>query len=156
MRRNDDFLKIALAASAFTLSSCANVAPDVATTAPVVCLSGADCERKWSRVAAWVAQNAFYKIDTQSDALIKTSAPQGKSPGIAVKAEKLPAADGAMTIVAEIRCANLFGCVPDLPELTQSFAAYVSGASDLVVAMPGPPRLVRSPPLLGDPLVLFQ
>lgn len=157
-RRNKtgDLPKLALAATALALASCAGVALNSAVTAPLLCRGGGDCDQKWSRAAAWVTQNAFYKIETQNDLLIQTFAPQGKSPGTAMKVEKFAAADGSTAIVAEIRCANFLGCVPDVDELTGSFTAYVSGASDLVVAMPAQPRPVRSLPLLGDPLAIFQ
>jgi hypothetical protein len=156
VQKTGDYLKPALAATAFALSSCADVAPHAAMTTPMLCRGGADCDRKWSRAAAWVAQNAFYKIETQDNSLIQTFAPQGKSPGTAIKVEKVAAGDGSAAIVAEIRCANFLGCTPDVDELTRSFAAYVSGASDLVVAMPSPTRPYRGLPLLGNPLAIFQ
>lgn len=156
INKTGDFPKLALAAAALALSSCLTVAPNAAVTGPLPCGEGPDCDRKWSRAAAWVAQNAFYKIETQNDSLIQTFAPQGKSPGTAVKVEKVAAADGSTAIVAQIRCANFLGCVPDVDELTGSFAAYVSGVSDLVVAMPSPPRPSPGLPLLGNPLAIFQ
>ncbi len=151
-----DFVRLAPAAFAIALSACAGVEPNEATSFPISCKPGLDCDRKWSRAAAWVAQNAFYKIDTQSDWLIQTFGPEGKSPGTAMKVEKLAAPDGSAELVLEIRCANIFGSVPDLTHLTGSFVAYVGGTSSLVVAMPPPPKSPQSLPLLGNPLAILQ
>ncbi len=151
-----DFARLAPAAFAIALSACAGVEPNEATSFPIGCKPGHDCDTKWSRAAAWVAQNAFYKIETQTDMLIQTSGPEGKSPGTAMKVEKLATPGGAAELVLEIRCANILGCVPDLMPLTQSFAAYVGGSSRLVVAMPPPPKRPQSLPLLGNPLAIFQ
>jgi len=149
------FALLAQAAFAIALSSCAGVEPNEAASPPISCSPGVDCERKWSRAATWVAQNAFYKIETRSDWLIQTFGPEGKSPGTAMKVEKLAAPDGSMELVLQIRCANFLGCVPDLDWLTGSFLAYVGGTSRLIVAMP-PPKAPQSLPLLGNPLAIFQ
>jgi hypothetical protein len=150
------FALLAHAAFAIALSSCAGIEPNEATSPPVGCERGIDCDRKWSRATAWVAENAFYKIETRSDWLIQTFGPEGKSPGTAMKVEKLAAPDGSVELVLEIRCANFLGCVPDLAWLTRSFLAYVGGSSSLVVAMPPPPKHPQSLPLLGNPLAIFQ
>ncbi len=150
------FALLAHAAFAIALSSCAGVEPNEATSPPVSCKSNVDCGRKWSRAAAWVAQNAFYKIETRSDWLIQTFGPEGKSPGTAMKVEKLAAPDGSAELVLEIRCANFLGCVPDLNWLTGSFVDYVGGSSKLIVAMPPPPKTPQSLPLLGNPLAILQ
>jgi hypothetical protein len=150
------FAQLAHAAFAFALSSCAAIEPNAATSVPIICKPGLDCDRKWSRAEAWVAQNAFYRIETRSDWLIQTRGPEGKSPGTAMTVEKLATPDGLMEFVLEIRCANILGCVPELPYLNQSFADYVSGASSLLVAMPPPPKRPPSLPLLGNPLAIFQ
>ena len=150
------FALLAQAAFAFTLSSCAGIEPNEATSPAVVCWSNVDCDRKWSRAATWVAQNAFYKIETRTNWLIQTFEPVGKNPGTAMKVEKLAAPDGSVELVLEINCANFLGCVPDLAWLTQSFVAYVGGTSDLIVAMPPPPKLTPGLPLLGNPLAIFQ
>ena len=47
----------------------------------VGCNWGVDCDRKWSRATAWVAQNAFYKIETRTDWLIQTFGPEGEKSG---------------------------------------------------------------------------
>jgi hypothetical protein len=150
------FARLAPAAFALALSSCAAVEPNEATAVPVSCGLGRDCDRKWSRAASWVAQNAFYKIETRTDALIQTFGPAGKSPGTAMRVEKVSAPDGSVELVLQIRCANFLGCVPELPYLIKSFADYVSGASSLVVAMPPPPKRPPGLPLLGNPLAIFQ
>jgi hypothetical protein len=150
------FALLAQAAFAIALSSCAMIEPKEAASPPISCKPGVDCDRKWSRAAAWVAQNAFYKIETRSDWLIQTSGPVGKSPGTAMTVEKLAAPDGSTELVLEISCANILGCVPDLTWLTGSFVAYVGGTSSLVVAMPPPPKTPQSLPLLGNPLAILQ
>ena len=150
------FALLAQAAFAMALSSCAGVEPNEATSPPVSCDSGVDCDRKWARATTWVAQNAFYKIETRTDWLIQTFEPEGKSPGTAMKVEKVAAPDGSTALVLDIRCANLLGCVPDLNWLTESFVAYVGGTSKLVVSMPPPPKHMATPPLIGNPLAIFQ
>jgi len=150
------FALLAQAAFAIALSSCAGVEPNEATSPPISCSPGVDCDRKWSRATTWVPQNAFYKIETRSDWLIQTFGPEGKSPGTAMNVEKLAAPDGSMELVLQIRCANFLGCVPDLDWLTGSFLAYVGGTSRLIVAMPPPPKHPQSLPLLGNPLAIFQ
>jgi hypothetical protein len=150
------FALLAQAAFAIALSSCAGVEPNEAASPPISCSPGVDCDRKWSRAATWVAQNAFYKIETRSDWLIQTFGPEGKSPGTAMKVEKLAAPDGSVELVLQIRCANFLGCVPDLDWLTGSFLAYVGGTSRLIVAIPPPPKHTPTLPLLGNPLAIFQ
>ncbi len=150
------FAPLAHVAFALALSSCAGVEPNEAASLPISCKPGLDCDRKWSRAAAWVAQNASYKIEIQNDRLIQTCGPEGKSPGTAMKVEKLAAPDGSTKFMLEISCANILGCVPDLDYLTGSFVAYVSGRSSLVVAMPPPWKRPESPPLLGNPLAILQ
>ncbi len=150
------FALLAHAAFAIALSSCAGIEPNEATSPPVGCNWGVDCDRKWWRATAWVAQNAYYKIETRTDWLIQTFGPVGKSPGTAMKVEKLAAPDGSVALVLEISCANFLGCVPDLAWLTGSFVAYVGGTSDLIVAMPPPPKYTPGLPLLGNPLAIFQ
>jgi hypothetical protein len=144
--------RLALLAALAALCSC-----DGAEPPPTVqCRLGADCDRKWSRALAWVAQNARYPIETQTDALIQTLGSYGKTPATAVTVYKVPQAGGWAEIVVYMSCANLVACVPPIEELRRSFALYVSGASPLVVGMPSPPPPNRGLPLLGDPLLLFQ
>ncbi len=150
------FALLAHTAFAIALSSCAGIEPNEATSPPVGCWSGVDCDMKWARATVWVAQNAFYKIETRTNWLIQTFEPEGKSPGTAMRVEKLAAPDGSAELVLEIRCANFLGCVPDLNWLTESFVAYVGGTSKLIVAMPPPPKHTPSLPLLGNPLAILQ
>jgi len=150
-----DFLRRAVAAGALALSACAGVEPNAAESFPVRCGLGRDCDKKWRRAAAWVAQNAFYPIETHTDTLIQTFGPTGKSPGMAMRVERLVGPDGSGALALEIRCANILGCVPDVDYLTGSFAAYVSGASSDLVATPPPEKTPRNLPLLGNPLAIL-
>jgi hypothetical protein len=144
-----------VAAAAAALSSCGLLQsePERAAT---VCRIGADCDLKWSRAAVWVSQNAYYKIETQTESLIHTAGPYGKSPGAAVTVYRISASEGWAELVVDIRCADFLGCAPPAAELARSFADYVSGASPLVVALPSPPRRARPLPILGDPLALLR
>ena len=138
------------------LASCSCAPPQASPPAAVHCRSSADCDRKWSRATNWVSQNAFYPIQTRTDALIQTSAPVGKSPGNSVTVQKIPQPDGSAEIIANFDCASLVGCVPGPDHLARTFVAYVSGKSSLIVDIPRPDTHCRARAPLGDPLLLFQ
>jgi hypothetical protein len=152
MRR---FFRPLLLGTAAMLASCAG-APQPYAPPLVVCRQGPDCDQKWRRAARWVAMNAFYPIETCADSLIKTSGPWGKSAGVAATVTKTPEPDGSALIAAYFECASITGCVPNPERLSQRFAAYVSGASSLVVDIPRPDLHARAPARLGDPLLIFQ
>lgn len=150
------FKKLArVAAAAAALSSCGLLESEPERAA-IPCKIGPDCDFKWSRAAVWVSQNAYYKIETQTDSIIRTEGPYGKSAGAAVTVYRIAASGEWAELFADIRCANFLGCAPPAEELARSFVAYVSGASSLIVALPSPPRRARPLPLLGDPLALFR
>jgi hypothetical protein len=124
--------------------------------AVVDCTDTPDCGCKWRRAAKFVAMNAFYPIETQTDSLIRTVGPFGKSAGIAATVIKTPVPGGGAQIVAYFDCASITGCAPTPDHLSRTFGAYVSGASSLIVDIPRPDLHPRAPAPLGDPLLIFQ
>jgi hypothetical protein len=114
---------------ATALAGCAgqaSVGPPAAAIAPVTCATAADCAAKWSRAAAWIAQNSGYKVKTQSDIMIQTEGPTDSSAIAAFTVTRVANAAGGAAISLDGGCDNFLGCVPTMGQSRASFAAFVN------------------------------
>jgi len=94
-------------------------------TKPITCRDGADCQSKWSRAAAWIAENSNNQIKIQNDSTIQTMDPVVPGSSVVYTATKLPGANGAYEISFHATCANQSSCNPPLTEARASFERYV-------------------------------
>ncbi|MGB8276703.1 MAG: hypothetical protein WCF20_02020 [Methylovirgula sp.] len=81
---------------------------------------------KWSRAIEWVSQNAGYKIQTQTDALIQTYGPSGSDTELAVTVNKVMVSPGIYEIHARMGCANEISCFAEPHTELQRFAAFIN------------------------------
>src|SRR5271163_4921964 len=93
--------------AALSLSGCAS-APS--QQGPITCTAGPDCDAKWSRAASWVAKNAFYKIQTQTDSVVATAGSDDHRPAYTVT--KVAQSSGQYQITIVCSCNSLINCDP--------------------------------------------
>jgi hypothetical protein len=83
------YMRIPVGLAAFLIvGGCNNATTDPVNAAlvkavanqPITCQAGADCDAKWSRATAWIAQNSAYKVQTASDSIIQTMGPLPNDP----------------------------------------------------------------------------
>jgi hypothetical protein len=92
-------------------------------TKPIVCRDGSDCQGKWSRAAAWIAENSQIKV--QNDSTIQSMEPLVPGTTVVYTATKLPGANGVYEISFYATCANQSSCNPPITEARASFERYV-------------------------------
>jgi hypothetical protein len=115
------------------LSACAIIPDDPAVVAaanrPITCGGEADCREKWSRAVDWIAENAPWKIQLQTDDLIQTFGPgetgaEGDT-DVAFSVTKTALGDGRYAIRIDTRCSNIFACVPSEAAEAAALANYI-------------------------------
>ncbi len=110
------------------LAGCTTIPSDPAvmelSRRDVICTEGADCDAKWSRAVAWVAQNSRWRIQTQTDTLIQTMGPLDTSDA-AFTITKVAHGNGTYTILFAAGCGSMFGCIPSVPGLKVVFNQFV-------------------------------
>lgn len=133
---------LAVSAIAGCTGACSFFAPPTsvpsepsAPPAPIYCRAGADCDAKWSRAADWIATNSRWKIQSQSDTIVQTSASTDGSlnPGFVVTKMATPD-PSAYQIVFDGSCDSIFRCEPTVAESRAKFAAFVDAPVSLAVA----------------------
>ena len=87
---------------------------------PVKCSDKADCDAKWGKSLAWVANNGRWKIQLSNDSIIQTYGP-GNSINNAFTVIRQNNADGSGSIDIQVRCGNLFGCTPSVKDHERAF-----------------------------------
>lgn len=116
------------------LSGCATVSSEQRTrwneTIPV-CSTDFACKTKWAAARQWVQNNSGYRIQIYTDDLIDTYNPAEYDPKIAVTVSKTPvgktpSGHQVNTFNVQIRCGNIFGCIPTIEESILSFNKFVS------------------------------
>ena len=122
------------------LTACGSMAHVEVPARPITCRVGPDCDVKWSRAVAWVANNSRWKIQTQTDLLVQTynSADGSQSPSFTVS--RAASGDGLYEISLNGACDNLFGCNPTIPEARTKFAEFVGATAAPVGAAQPLPR----------------
>lgn len=98
-----------------------------------VCYGDGDCKTKWAAARDWVQGNAGYKVQIYSDDLIETYNSVGSDPKISVSVTKRPVSKNpggevVNAIFINVRCGNVFGCVPTADEAITSFNRHVAQA----------------------------
>lgn len=126
-------LSLLLMSYALVLSGCATQSPAQKAQAEadaallVTCQKGDDCEEKWGRAIAWIAQNSHWKIQMQNENIIQTYNGIGASTDPGYLVNKVPLGGNRYQITIAGGCANLFGCVPDFTVLKANFNRFVQG-----------------------------
>jgi hypothetical protein len=105
---------------------------------PILCKTGPDCDAKWTRAIAWIAQNSGYKTHFQTAYMIQTLGPAKDSASLAYRVSKLPKGGEDFEIKLNGECAKMFGCKPTIAESRAMFAEYLNSAP--------PPPPVPPPP----------
>jgi hypothetical protein len=86
------------------------------------CLVGADCDAKWARVDRWVTENLGLKIQSKTDALIKTAQSTQDSRALVVTITKNHTPQpGVYEIDFTGGCPSIFSCVPSVSETRSIF-----------------------------------
>lgn len=119
---------------ATTLVGCATVTPlqqEKWNESIPICFGDDDCRTKWAAARDWVRENAGYKIQIYSDDFIETYSPIGSDQKIAVSVTKKPLATYAAGVTTNgifinVRCGNVFGCVPSHDQAITAFNRYVA------------------------------
>ena len=111
----------------------APLAPIVApvSASETACRTGDDCDGKWKRAAAWVAAHSAFKIETSTDAVIKTMGPLPHDARPALTVAKSAAVDGVSRIALTGACGPEPGCAAALEALRGRFAAFVNATGAL-------------------------
>jgi len=96
---------------------------------PIRCHSGADCDAKWSRANAWMAEHSKYKVESSSESLIQTSGPSTfeTDPYPSYKVTKVAMGPAEYSIEFTGACDSIFPCTPTVSvaqaDFTQSILA---------------------------------
>jgi len=96
---------------------------------PISCKDGADCQAKWGRAAAWIAENSANQIKIQTDSTIQSMEPMVPGSGPVYTATKLPGANGVYEITFHATCGNPSSCIPPITEARASFEKFVTAAT---------------------------
>lgn len=91
------------------------------------CEDQQECQTKWDAAQAWVSNNAGFKIQTNSSAIIETyNSPEG-SMDMSMKVVKEPMGNNKNRFVLSVTCGNwLLGCNRDPLQAIQDFNDYVN------------------------------
>ncbi len=92
---------------------------------PISCKDGPDCQGKWSRAAAWIAENTNNQIKVNNDSTIQSMELilAGNMPVYTIT--KLPSTNGMYEINFHATCPNQSTCNPPITEARASFERYV-------------------------------
>jgi len=119
-----------VAISIITLAGCVSAEKrgaqqdQINKTVPV-CSSQKQCDAAWAAARQWVNQNCGMKIQTYSNDYIETYNSVADSAATSCQVTKNLQPNGVSSINITVRCANMFGCVPDQFESVLSFNKFV-------------------------------
>jgi hypothetical protein len=90
------------------------------------CQAGPDCESKWKRAGAWVSESSGLKVQTKTDALIKTEQSREDSRTLVLTITKnaTPQA-GVYEIDLIAGCPSVLSCLPSVTETREKFTNFV-------------------------------
>jgi hypothetical protein len=96
---------------------------------PIRCHSGADCDAKWSRANAWMAEHSKYKVESSSESLIQTSGPSTfeTDPYPSYKVTKVAMGPAEYSIEFTGACDRIFPVHTDRVSSTGRFHSIHSG-----------------------------
>jgi hypothetical protein len=92
---------------------------------PITCKDGPDCQNKWIRAAAWIAENSANQIKVKTDSTIQSMEPMIPGSAPVYTATKLPGANGVYEISFHATCANQTNCTVQVAEARASFERFV-------------------------------
>jgi len=97
---------------------------------PITCKDGPDCQGKWGRAAAWIAENSSHQIKIQTDSTIQSMEPAIPGSLPVYTATKLPGANGLYEISFHATCGTQLAggqtnCAPQVAEARASFERFV-------------------------------
>jgi hypothetical protein len=97
---------------------------------PITCHSGNDCNAKWSRANAWVAEHSKYKVESSSESLIQTSGPSTfeTDPSPSYKVTKVATGPAEYSIEFTGACDSIFPCTPTVPVAQADFTQSLQTA----------------------------
>jgi hypothetical protein len=127
------FLRISIVlASVLALSGCITAEQQASVAEPpkpITCHAGADCQAKWSRAKAWVAEHSKYKVES-TDSLIQTSGPATfeTEPSPAYKVTKFATGRDEYAIEFAGGCDSIFTCTPTVPDAQADFTQTILAA----------------------------
>jgi hypothetical protein len=105
--------------------------------APILCTAGPDCDAKWARAIAWIAQNSEYKTQFQTGYMIQTLGPNKDSASPAYRVSKFSKGGEDFEIKFNGECAKILGCKPTISEARAMFSEFVNAAPG--AQAPAPP-----------------
>jgi hypothetical protein len=94
----------------------------------ITCQAGPDCDAKWARANKWVTESSGLKIETKTDAQIKTVPSAPDSRNLVVTITKNPTSrPGVYEISFVGGCPSPLSCLPPIAESRTRFANFVLG-----------------------------
>jgi hypothetical protein len=100
-------------------------------TAPLTCMSKAECDAWWARAQVWVTNHSEYKLQTITDSIIQTAGPSSGKRALAYQITKTPTNEGTATIGFAAHCDNPLGCQPNPWEAGADFKQFVRNGPGL-------------------------
>jgi hypothetical protein len=93
----------------------------------ILCQAGPDCDAKWARATAWVTENSGLKIQSKSDAQIKTEQAAGYDNRTLVVTitKNATSKPGIYEINFVGGCPSPLSCVPPVADSRAGFVAFV-------------------------------
>jgi hypothetical protein len=92
----------------------------------ISCQAGPDCDANWARATAWVTENSGLKIQSKSDAQIKTEQAEGVSRTLVVTITKNATSKPSIYEISFVGgCTSSLSCVPPVAESRAGFVAFV-------------------------------
>jgi hypothetical protein len=97
------------------------------STPQLLCQAGPDCDAKWASAAAWVTEQSGLKVQSKSDAQIKTVQSRGADDRtLVITITKNPTSKlGTYEINFVGGCSSVLSCVPPVAETRAGFVAFV-------------------------------
>jgi hypothetical protein len=92
---------------------------------PITCKDGPDCQGKWGRAAAWMAENSSNQIKVRTDSTIQSMEPMIPGSGPIYTVTKLPGANGVYEITFHATCGSQSNCNVSLADARASFERFV-------------------------------
>jgi hypothetical protein len=100
-------------------------------TAPLTCMSRAECDAWWARAQVWVTNHSEYKLQTITDSIIQTAGPSSGKRALAYQITKTPTNEGTATIGFAAHCDNPLGCEPNPWQAGADFKQFVRNGPGL-------------------------
>ena len=114
----------------FGISSCTGGGGfgDASSSKPqILCQVGPDCDTKWARANAWVTENSGLKIQSKSDAQIKTAeSPRYDNRKLVITITKNATSKPGIYEISFVGgCPSWLSCVPSIADSRAEFIAFV-------------------------------